>query len=213
MLQLRTVHKATFTLLNSLMEQEELQRFNLAGGTALALQLGHRVSIDLDFFTMSKFDSNELFEQLRHVFEVRDCSYSSNSLSLYIKLQDVDIKVDFIRHNYSLLKPISVVDKVRLYSVEDIAAIKLNAIANRGAKKDFYDIHALLRCFSLQDLLGFFEQKYTQVNSFSVVKSLVYFADANLEPEPVSLEDVSWSEIKKDLKNTIQCAFQEIPSL
>jgi predicted nucleotidyltransferase component of viral defense system len=207
MLHLKTVNKGTFTLLKSLASQDKLQEFSLAGGTALALQFGHRVSMDLDFFTKSPFDSNELFEYLRDSYDVSYCSQSANSLSLFIKLQGEDIKVDFIRHNYPLLRPIRVIDKVRIFSLEDIAAMKLNAIANRGAKKDFYDIHALLNCFSLQDLLEFFEQKYEQMNSFTVVKSLVYFADADLEPEPVSLVDVTWDDIKENFKNQMQTIF------
>lgn len=157
----------------------------------------------LIFFTNNLFDSNDLFEHLRSCYEVSSCSQSTNSLSLFIKLQDEEIKVDFIRHNYPLLSPLSLVEGIRFFSLEDIAAMKLNAIANRGARKDLYDIHALLKVFSLGDLLGFFEQKYEQLNSFTVVKSLVYFADAELEPEPVSLEPLAWDDIKVDLANKI----------
>ena len=110
------------------------------------------------------------------------------------------MKTDFIRHNYPRLKPFVTVGGMRLFSLEDIAAMKLNAVANRGAKKDFYDIHALLSLFSLPELLGFFEEKYQRMNSFTVTKSLAYFDDADLEPDPMSLMDITWEEIKADMK-------------
>ncbi len=203
MLRLKSIHPATSALLQSLSSLPELQNFSLAGGTALALQLGHRISVDLDFFTRQPFDSNRLFEFLRNIFTVGHCSQSVNSLSLFIEFQDDEIKIDILRHNYPLLRPIQKVEHIQLFSLEDIAAMKLNAIANRGSKKDFYDIHALLARFSLSELLTFFEKKYKQMNSYTVVKSLVYFADADLEPEPISLFNTSWDDIKENLRNTV----------
>lgn len=207
MLHLKTVHNATFKLLNALISQDEIGMFSLAGGTALALQVGHRISVDLDFFTQNEFDANDLFECLRGCYNVTGCSQSVNSLSLFIKMEGEDIKVDFIRHHYPLLQPIRMIAKVRLFSLEDIAAMKLNAIANRGAKKDFFDIQALLNQFSLQDLLGFFEAKYEQLNSFTVIKSLTYFNDADLDPEPMSLVEVEWGDIKEKLRGLVKTSF------
>jgi predicted nucleotidyltransferase component of viral defense system len=144
MLQLKTIHEETFSLLNAISSHKEVQNFSLAGGTALALQLGHRISIDLDFFTQEPFDPNELFEFLRGAFTVSNCIQAKNSLSLFVKSQNKEVKVDLIRHNYPLLRPIQNLNHLQVFSLEDIAAMKLNAIANRGSKKDFYDIHALL---------------------------------------------------------------------
>lgn len=204
MLQLNTVHQGTFSLLKSLASLDKLREFYLAGGTALALQIGHRVSVDLDFFTLSMFDSNELFEFLKDSYEVSGATRSVNSLSLFVTLHDERIKVDMIRHNYPFLQPVKHVENIRLSSLQDIAAMKLNAVANRGAKKDFYDIYALLTRFSLKELLTFFQQKYEQLNSLTVLKSLVYFADADLEPDPVSLLDVSWADVKKEITTRVQ---------
>ncbi len=207
MLQLKTVHKETFVLLKELMSQNILQGFTLAGGTALALQIGHRISVDLDFFTSSTFDSNELFENLRNLYKVSGGAPSVNSLSLFIKQRNDNIKIDLLRHNYPVLRPVRVIETIRISSLEDIAAMKLNAIVNRGAKKDFYDIHALLNYFSIRDLLGFFENKYKQQNSLIVLKSLVYFADADLEPRPISLVNVTWDEIKENIKKKVKTIF------
>ena len=203
MLQPKIIHKETFALLQSLSSCEELKIFSLAGGTALALQLGHRISIDLDFFTNERFNSQEVFEFLREHFIVSNCTYTANSLSLYIQSQQEEIKVDLIRHNYPRLRPIQTFKHIQIFSLEDIAAMKLNAIANRGSKKDFYDIHALLKHFSIKELISFFEEKDQQLNSYTVVKSLVYFVDADAEPEPISLGKTTWNEIKTDLRAVI----------
>ena len=132
MLQLKTIHQETFALLKVLSTHKELQHFSLAGGTALALQLGHRISVDLDFFSQNAFDSHELFEFLRDTFTVTNCTQSTNSLSLFIESQRKDIKVDILRHNYPLLCSIQKVKLLQIFSLKDIAAMKLNAIANRG---------------------------------------------------------------------------------
>jgi predicted nucleotidyltransferase component of viral defense system len=203
MLHLKTVHPETLELLKQLSRQECLEDFVLGGGTALALHLGHRISIDLDFFTRTVFDSNEKFECLRSSYAISNCERTVNSLSLLMTIGTEAIKIDLLRHNYSLLRPIQVLNDFRIFALEDIGAMKLNAIANRGAKKDFYDIHALLKCFSLPELLTFFQQKYEQLNSFTVIKSLVYFTDADQEPDPVSLMNTGWEQIKNDLQEQV----------
>jgi hypothetical protein len=200
MLQLKTIHKDTFDLLEMLSEREELRYFSLADGTALALLLGHRVSVDLDFFTNCEFESSELLENLSGHFDIQDCSSSINSLSLSINHQRSSVKIDCIRHNYQILDPIIVAGKIRIFSLKDIAAMKLNAIANRGAKKDFYDIFALLTKFTLPELIGFFEQKYQKMNSFTVTKSLIYFDDADMDPDPISMMGMTWEDIKIGIK-------------
>lgn len=200
MLQLKTIHQDTFELLKELCAGNDLHSFALAGDTALALQLGHRISIDLDFLTGKEFDSFALFERLSESFDLENSSTARNAVSLFIKRQGSSVKTDFIRHNYPRLKPLLTANGIRLFALEDIAAMKLNAVANRGAKKDFYDIHALLSRFSLPELLGFFEDKYQKMNSFTVTKSLAYFDDADLEPDPMSLMNIRWEQIKGDLK-------------
>ena len=160
MLRLKTIHQDILELLKELSARNDPNSFALAGGTALALQLGHRISIDLDFLTGKEFDSFALFERLSESFDVENSSTARNSLSLFIKQQGSSVKTDFIRHNYPRLKSLLTTNGIRLFALEDIAAMKLNAVANRGAKKDFYDIHALLSRFSLPELLGFFEDKY-----------------------------------------------------
>lgn len=204
MLRLKTIHPETFQLLKRLSAEKELDSFALAGGTALALQMGHRISIDLDFFTDTPFDALALLKSLESFFEIDDISSTDNSLSLFIKIGESSVKTDFIRHNYPRLRPLLTVEQIRLFSLEDIAAMKLNAVANRGAKKDFHDIHILLSRFTLPELLAFFEEKYQKHNSFTVTKSLAYFDDADLEPEPRTLLGLTWQEIKADLQQKLR---------
>ena len=204
MLRLKTIHKNTYDLLKELSACNYLDSFALGGGTALALQLGHRLSIDLNFLTEKEFDSFGLFEKLGNSFEIENSSTAVNSLALFIQWHESSVKTDFIRHDYPKLNPFVTVGGIRLFSLADIAAMKLNAVANRGAKKDFYDIHALLSLFSLTEMLVFFEMKYQKMNSFTVTKSLAYFDDADKEPDPISLTTLTWKEIKADLKSKLR---------
>jgi len=211
MLHFNTVEPETLKLLRDLQAHGECRHFSLAGGTALSLHLGHRISIDLDLFTQDQFDSNALFESLRDSELFRDtvasCSQTVNSLSMFIKTEMREVKVDLIRHHYSLLMPVQCIDDIRFFSLQDIAAMKLNAIANRGCKKDFFDVHSLLELFSPAELLSFFEEKYAQINSFTVMKSLTYFDDAEADPEPMSLSGITWHEVKSRLNSLVKNHF------
>ena len=207
MLQLKTINKDTLDLLKELSLKSEISEFYLAGGTALALQIGHRVSVDLDFFTSDEFDSTALLENVENRFVTDNSSVAANSLSLFIKSYESYIKVDFIRHGYPILSPAITTGDIRLCSLEDIAAMKMNAVANRGAKKDFFDIYALLAQFSLKEMITFFEEKYRKRNSFTVTKSLAYFDDADMDPDPISLIAASWEEIKACIKLKLRESF------
>lgn len=203
MLQLKTIHKDTYLLLQELSKLDYLKNFALAGGTSLALQLGHRISIDLDFFTLEKFDSVKLMGKLSDDFEIRNIVSAENTLSLYINYNNNNIKVEFLRHNYKQLNDFLKIDEIKLYAVEDIAAMKLNAIANRGSKKDFYDIYELNKSFSIIELVNFFKEKYANQNAFTVIKSLDYFEDADLEPDPMTLKDINWMQVKEKIKTEV----------
>ncbi len=118
------------------MNDELLKDFFLVGGTALSLQIGHRISIDLDFFNQSAFDENFLIAELESKYKFRLDYQSKNTLKGEIE----NIKVDFITHNYPLSKPLIQEEGVRMASPEDIATMKLNAIAGNGSRlKDFSD--------------------------------------------------------------------------
>lgn len=201
MLYTTTVAPNTLGLLIELMQKPYLQGFNLVGGTSLSLQIGHRISVDLDMFTTEPFDTNELKSNLEDDFPVFQVILESqNTLITTIN----DIKVDFIRFKYGFAYPIRFEDQIRLANIKDIAAMKLDAITGRGKKKDFFDLFFLLERFSLSELLSLYQEKYRHSTIFHVVKSISYFEEAEAEPDPIVIDkNVSWLKVKKFLKDQV----------
>ena len=201
MLYTTTVAPNTLGLLIELMEKSYLQGFNLVGGTALSLQIGHRKSIDLDMFATEPFDTNELKSKLEDDFPVFQVILESqNTLITNIN----DIKVDFIRFKYGFTYPIRYEDPIRLANVKDIASMKLDAITGRGKKKDFFDLFFLLKRYSLSELLSLYQEKYQHSTIFHVVKSINYFEEAEVEPDPIILDKkVNWMKVKKMLTEEV----------
>ena len=200
MLQYRALYPTTLELLKKLMQLDDLSDFFLVGGTALALQLGHRISIDLDLFTQNDFDTKKTFDRLNKIFEIRDLTEETNTLNFNIVFPNNTenmIKVDLIKYPYPLINPILETDTIRLLSVEDIIPMKLSAVAGRGSKKDFYDIYYLLNNYTLEQMFVFFEKKFPNTNKFHVLKSLTYFEDAELEPNPKTIDKSDWKKVKK----------------
>lgn len=199
MLQYRTIYPKTLELLRKLMLLPELKDFFLVGGTSLALQLGHRISIDIDLFTQNDFDTKKLFSKLNKQFEISDLIEDTNTLNfniLFPEKSDNIIKIDLIKYSYPLINPIFEIDKIRLLSVEDIIPMKLSAVAGRGSKKDFYDIFHLLKSYSLDKMFVLFKKKFPNTNEFHILKSLTYFEDAEIEPNPQMTEKTDWNIVK-----------------
>lgn len=191
-LQKNAVSAELLTLLDRLMRAEPLNGFYLVGGTALALRYGHRISVDLDIFTHLPFDASKLAEFLAAECALTEVIVAENTVLGVMS----GIKTDFIAHRYPLIAGVQLVEGVRLLATEDIAAMKLNAIANRGSKKDFWDLYELLQHFSRQELLSLYEKKYPQASVWNVEKSLSYFDDADAEPDPVDLRGLTWGQVK-----------------
>ena len=162
----------------------------------MALQKGHRVSIDLDFFNMLEFDTETVLSSLK-IHDPKVIYSERNSLSIVIN----DIKVDFLRHNYPMIDVIKQIGSYRFYSLKDIAAMKINAIINRGAKKDFFDLEMLLHEFSKGELLTLYQRKYGQISDMMFIKSMVYFHDAEADPEPMN-SIINSNQVKERIKAT-----------
>lgn len=178
-----------------------LDQFYLVGGTALALQLGHRVSVDLDLFTPNPFDLADILAVLNPSFSV---TVESESAGLVILTVD-GVKVDLVKMSYSILFPPLVVEGVRMLDLRDIAPMKLKAVTQRGSKKDFYDIYYLLARFSLEEMLRLFMEKFQQYEVFHVIKSLAYFEDAETNLEPVVFEkSVTWKKVKTAIQKAVK---------
>lgn len=192
MLHKQTVSPKLLELIEILMQIEAFSDFNLVGGTALALQIGHRVSIDIDLFGTSEINEIEFNEELSQLGKIHLIKKSKNILIYNIN----GIKVDFVNYNYPLLERPLKVDNIRLASLKDIGAMKLNAISGRGSRKDFIDLYFLLNFFSLDEILNFYNEKYIDGSEFLVLKSLQYFDDAENEDFPAMSQQISWEAVK-----------------
>ncbi len=178
------------------MLNEFISQFVLVGGTALALQIGHRKSIDLDMFTNQDFDTENLVLNLIKQYDLVTTQQLPQTLIGSIN----GIKVDFIRFKYPFIRPIKTIDGIRMLSIEDIAPMKLDAITGRGSKKDFFDMFYLLQQFSLESMFALYQEKYPHQTIFHVARSLVYFEDAEHNPDPVLIDKkITWSKVKKAL--------------
>jgi predicted nucleotidyltransferase component of viral defense system len=199
MLQTQTVQPKLLELLRQIMSCEVFDGFNLVGGTSLSLQMGHRFSIDIDMFGNSEISESEFIEELSQFGKVITLKKSKSIIIFSID----GIKVDFVNYKYPLIDKINTVQNIRLVSDKDIAAMKLNAIAGRGSKKDFIDLYFLLKKYSLDEMFAFYNSKYLDGSEFMVRKSLNYFDDADNEEMPVMFKEINWEHIKREIINTL----------
>ena len=201
MLSFRTIVPHTLELLRHLMAEPYLQGCRLVGGTSLALQYGHRSSVDLDMFGDVPDDDLALLDILERFGTVQ-----GQKTSKYIKSFVVDaIKVDFVNYSrYPWIDDAVVEDGLRLASPKDIAAMKTYAVQNRGSKKDFIDMYFLLQHFTLEEILGFYSQKYPNYSMFRTRMSLTYFEDAENQECPKMWVDVDWKTVKESISQAVR---------
>ncbi len=177
--------------------------YYLAGGTALALREGHRISVDLDIFTHAIPDAEKVLDRLRrHIPELSVTSVSAGTL--YVEVMGVQVSV--IEYRYPLLGATAPSDGIGLDLAgrDDIAAMKLSAIANRGSRKDFVDLWVLLsRHRSLREYLELFEEKFEVRDIGHVVRSLVHFDDAERDPPLRLLVDIDWEEVRAGFRRRV----------
>lgn len=171
--------------------------FYLAGGTALALQIGHRTSVDFDFYTKKKFNSQQLREEFDKKFKrVREIYIAEDTLGLEVN----SLGVSFFRYLYSLIGLYCEIEDTHLASLEDIAAMKILAISQRGRRRDFIDIYFLMRLFDLEQIIEFVRKKYPEFNIYVGLQGLTYFKDADEDPEQERYEllrKIKWNDVKK----------------
>ncbi len=167
----------------------------LAGGTALALHLGHRISVDLDFFTQEVFDEKTLSGELNQLPEYREDGIGWRTVWGIIN----KTKFSLFYYEYPLIKEIVDFEGIQILQKEDIAAMKIYAIESRGTKRDFFDLYFLAKEFSLEEMLKFYGQKYGVLKEhlYIIMRSLNYFANAEQDDNPKMLIPVSWEEVKK----------------
>jgi predicted nucleotidyltransferase component of viral defense system len=188
-------------LLGDLGTRDYMRAFYLAGGTALALHLGHRKSVDLDFFSDQAVDEDSLLAKVQDLPEFSLIAKEPQTLHCHIHR----VKVSFIGHPYPLLVPATLLSGVSVADPVDIACMKVSAIASRGTKRDFIDLYEIAKREGLGTLLVHFQRKFAQANFnlLHVLKSLVYFADAEKDPTPDMLTPFSWEQVKEYFRVTV----------
>lgn len=201
MLRKETIAASTLDLLKELMQDEHLEDFFLVGGTALSLHIGHRTSIDIDLFSLNSFDEKRILEYMEGEKGLQLNYLDKNT----IKGQIDNVQVDMITHAYPLVQNLEVIEGVRLASIRDIAAMKLNSIAGNGTRvKDFIDIAFLSSFLSLDEMLEAYENKYKTRNAVIVLKSLAFHQDINhLEPIKLVVGNYSWKPIEQRIERML----------
>lgn len=177
--------------------QSYVARFYLAGGTALSLQMGHRRSVDLDFFSESDEVHARTRSTLIHIFSSRRAQIIESVDGNLLLLTD-GLHVGFFSYGYPLLEPVQTVENIRLASLLDIGLMKLDAIIGRGSRKDFYDLYMISRQIPLQDILRGGEQKYPQARDFQLMalEGLLQFDNADRDHQPEMLVDLPWDKVR-----------------
>lgn len=201
MLHYETIHPTTLELLKKLTAQEELRDMRLVGGTSLALQYGHRQSVDLDFFGKPQASQDEIIQMAERLGDLMILNHTKSILRMVINGVKVDV-VDYSCYEW-IDEPVTEEGLV-LASPMNIAALKINAIEGRGTKKDFVDIDELLKHYDLSDILGFYSEKYPNYSIFRALLSLTYFEDAETQAMPVMFSSVTWDEIKKNILEVVK---------
>jgi hypothetical protein len=202
MLHKEAVPASTLALIKTLQTKDYLKGFYLAGGTALALILGHRKSLDIDLFSDFEFDAEQMLERIHQEFDFRLYQTAVNTLKGTID----GVNVDIIAHRYPRINDPVMKDDIQMLSVEDIIAMKLNAISVSGERsKDFIDIYFLLKDFSISSMLSFYRQKYNQPGDTHILKSLLYFDDVDASDWPmiISSPQLKWIEVRKRIEKEV----------
>ena len=201
MLSFQTVLPDTLELLKVLMRLPILDHTRLVGGTSLALQYGHRRSVDLDFFGHTTEDIDELTSVLKENVKNAVQGPCTKRIKTYMLN---NVKVDIVNYNYAWIDNVVEEDGIRLASPKDIAAMKVNAIIGRGTKKDFIDIYYLLQRFSFEELMRLYLEKYPEGSEYRALLSMAYFDDAEPQPIPFIYEEVEWETIKNSIRKEVE---------
>lgn len=192
-----TVTPAMREIMSAFAETPLANEFYLAGGTALALQLGHRLSVDLDYFSQTQSDIPALAEPLRRALKDFAPVPSDSSWGNLVFLAG-DVRVGFYGYGYDLVRPLNQTEAGRLASMQDIALMKMDALLARASRKDFYDLYFIGKRISLREVFDLAPQKYPSVRDFEaqVVKHMVYFERAEQETPPQMIEALEWDAVK-----------------
>lgn len=192
MLQTQSVEKPLWNLLKDLQKKDTFKDYFLVGGTALSLQLGHRMSVDIDLFTRKDINKDEILDLLNRDYYGKYQILSMQNIIFQVVINGV--KVDIVKNDYELIEDVKSEKGIKYLGKKDISAMKLMAIANRGDQaKDFIDLYYLLQEIKLKDMFDYFKIKYNQNDISHIKRSLVYFDDVTKS---------NWASVKL-LKETL----------
>lgn len=191
---IETIPQATRLVLDNIIKIPDIKNFYLTGGTALSLMLGHRESEDLDFFIKDHFQPTLLQQKLLQLGKLENVQIDEGTLNLFIN----KVKLQFLYYPYKLLEEFLPWNGIKLSSMIDIACTKLITVSMRGGKKDFIDMYVILKEVSLKDLFINLDNKYQEIqyNKPHILKSLVYFDDADAQPMPRMHIPLEWETVK-----------------
>lgn len=192
---LNAVNNSLLSLIDQLAQQPDIaDSFYLAGGTALALQLGHRISVDLDFFISTPFPE----ERYERLLIENGCVIISSEKNT-IHAVNTTARLSLINYPYPCIAPFVSFRGINLASIQDIACMKTVAISQRSEKKDFYDMYELLKHVGVSELKQLFLSKYSssRINCYHILKSFFFFEEAEQQPDPVSLNGTTWQQVKQ----------------
>ena len=206
MLYKQTISPFLEETLIKLMHLEELNDYRLVGGTALRLLHGYRKRVDIDMFTSHYGKNNELLQLMKKHFprtEIRDLGFG---VTLYLPFPDSDkeLKVDLMC-NEEFIRPYLLEEGIRIAQIEDLAAMKLEAITTRKEKKDYWDIAEILDKYSLEQMIGFYRERYPWNDLKAVMESLIMFNKCDGQFDPEVLNNKNW----EDIKSIISQAFEK----
>jgi len=205
MLYYNTVEPATLSLLKELQSLPYLSHFSLVGGTALSLQYGHRISVDLDLFSVENFDVLETIKKLEKHFKTDFFFESTKNIHFGIFCFIRNVKVDIVRYPHPQIDDNILIDGIKMYSMHEIAAMKIQAILGRGKKKDFWDLAELLKHLSLSEIIDSHKKKFpSQMLAIGVLDAIIYFADAEEGEDPICLREKSWKMVKSEIQKAVR---------
>jgi len=191
----RVIPASTEASLCALRDARLLDRFYLAGGTGLALQFGHRLSLDLDFFAKEQFDEEMLLQRVQALDGFALVAKAPYTLHATVQ----ETKVSFLGYAYPVLFPTNPFLEVAVADPRDIACMKVSAVAGRGTKRDFVDLYLCAKQYGLKEILRLFDQKFAQTHysRIHILKSLTFFSDAEKDPMPHMLVPLDWDTVKQ----------------
>ncbi len=192
-------------ILSRLKTITDMHRFILGGGTALALQLGHRISVDLDFFTQNTFSTESLFQNLKAISSAIQLLQDDEGTLTVIA---DETKISLFHYPYPFIEPPAILEGVSVAGILDVSSMKVIAISQRGAKRDFIDLYFAAQDTPFRKIAENMAMRFgkERINPLHIGKSLVYFEDADVDPEPHYLikNPPKWEDIKKFFKKNVQ---------